>query len=50
MVIVGQRHFEDAIAERVIAGELDAAGTVEVTIGEDGRPAFRNRSAAGAAS
>ena len=45
-----QRHFEDAIAERVIAGELDAAGTVEVTIGEDGRPAFRNRSAAGAAS
>jgi ATP-dependent Clp protease ATP-binding subunit ClpC len=37
-----QRHFEDAISEKIIQGELQGAGEIEVLIGEDGNPLFRN--------
>ncbi|UCF67146.1 MAG: ATP-dependent Clp protease ATP-binding subunit [Acidobacteriota bacterium] len=31
-----QRHFEDAISERVIQGDLRGAGDIEVSVGDDG--------------
>ncbi len=37
-----QRHFEDAISEKVLAGELARAGDIEVLLGEDGKLVFRN--------
>ncbi len=43
-----QRHFEDAISEKVLAGELSRVGDIEVLLGEDGELVFRNaREAAG---
>ncbi len=38
-----QRFFEDAIAERVIQGDLDALGRIEVFVGEDNKLDFRNK-------
>ncbi len=37
-----QRYFEDAISERIIQGDIQGTGDIEVLIGEDGNPAFRN--------
>jgi ATP-dependent Clp protease ATP-binding subunit ClpC len=36
-----QRHFEDAISERIISGDLNNAGVIEVVL-EDGKLRFRN--------
>jgi ATP-dependent Clp protease ATP-binding subunit ClpC len=38
-----QRFFEDAIAERVIQGDLDALGRIEVFVGDDNKLDFRNK-------
>jgi len=37
-----QRHFEDAISEKVLAGELAGAGDIEVLLGPGGELVFRN--------
>jgi ATP-dependent Clp protease ATP-binding subunit ClpA len=39
-----QRYCEDSLAERVIEGRLDVRGRIEVFLGEDGKPEFRNKS------
>ncbi len=37
-----QRYFEDAISEKIIQGEIQGTGDIDVLIGDDGNPAFRN--------